>query len=136
MRSPVAERARTCKHDFKIAKVRQDLFDSRECNQGAREGEAHATVALGLDDRNGAGFGDEKIGTADCGGNAEKLLAQIGAGRSGERLGSSERSGQAHPAREDFADLARLTCSAGTTICDGSSSPSCRISSARSVSMA
>ena len=113
MRSPVAERASTCSMHFKIAEARHDLFDAGKRNQRARQGEAHAAVAFGFDDGDGAGFGDQEIRAADRGGNAEKFLAQIGAGRSGQGLRIVGEILEAHAAREDFADLAAIDMQRG-----------------------
>ena len=56
-------------------------------DQRAGQGEAHAAVAFGLDDGDGARFSDQEVGSADGCVDAEELLAQIGAGGSGEGLG-------------------------------------------------
>ncbi len=55
-------------HDFEILKTGQDFFDAGDGDHGAREGEAHAAVAFGFDDGNGAGFSDEEVGASDGGG--------------------------------------------------------------------
>ena len=113
MRSPVAERASNCSIDFEILEAGQHLLDAGQGNHGAGQGEAHAAVALGLDDRNAAGFGDEEVGSADGRGNGEEFLAQIGAGGVGQLLGIVGKILQAHAAGEDLAHLAAIDVQGG-----------------------
>src|SRR5208337_3441965 len=94
--------------DFKILESRQHLLDSGQGNHGAGQGEAHAAVALRLDDRHRAGFGDEEVGAADGGGNGQEFLAQVGARRRSEGVRIVGQVLDPHAAGKDLAYLAAV----------------------------
>ena len=92
-------------HDFKVLEAGEDFVDAGDRDEGVGESEAHAAVAFALDDADGAGFGDEEVGSADGGGDAEEFFAEEGAGGVCQGLGGVADVGEVHLAAEDLADL-------------------------------
>ena len=72
-------------HDLEVAPRRQHLLDPHQGDQHLRQRRAHAPVALGLDDADRARLGDAEVRAADRDGHGEELLAQVAAGRLGDR---------------------------------------------------
>ena len=119
------------------ASAGSDLLDPHHGDQHLGQRRAHAPVALGLDHAHGAGLGHREI-RATHRPPARTGTARAGAARaaSASAAGSSVSSGRSAPAANRSRISARLRWIAGTRMCDWVSSPSCTISSARSVSTA
>ena len=122
---------------------RHHLLDADHRDQHLGQGQAHPAVALGLDDHQRAGLGDREVGAGDGDPGAQELLPQVqprGPGQLGRVVGEvvgRGPSGTGHPlAGRSRRISARLRWIAGTRMWRGRSSPSCTISSARSVSQA
>ena len=64
-------------HDFKVTEAGHDLLNAGQGDEGAGQGEAHASVALRLDDGDRPRLGDEEVGSADGCGDIQELAAQI-----------------------------------------------------------
>src|SRR5581483_12275710 len=56
--------------DFEVAEPRDDLVDACNSDQRSRQRQAHAPVALALDDAHSASLRDEEVCSADCSRNA------------------------------------------------------------------
>ena len=95
-------------HHFEILETRHDFLDASQGNQGARQGEAHAAVALRLDHGDRPGFGNEEVGATDGGGNIEEFPAQIIARRRSERLRVVGKILEPHPPGKYLAHLAAI----------------------------
>src|SRR6185312_3262144 len=70
--------------DFKVGKFWDDFFDADEADEDLRQGEAHASIAFGLDHADGAGFGDGEVCAADADFYAQEFFAEVAAGGLGE----------------------------------------------------
>ena len=106
-------------------------------DQDPRQRRAHAPVALGLHHADRPRLRHAEVRAADRHGHGEELLAQVPAGGLGDRRRLEPELCPAAIVRSNSAAIsARFLWMAGTRMCDGSSSPSCTISSARSVSIA
>ena len=106
-------------------------------DQHRRQRRAHAPVALRLDDDDGAGLGDAEVRAAHAHLRAQELLAQVDARRLGELARVVARSTRRRSSGGRGRG-SRCGCggSPGTRMCDDLSPSSCRISSAKSVSIA
>ena len=122
---------------------RHHLLDADHRDQHLGQGQAHPAVALGLDHDQRAGLGDREVGAGDgrpwrAGTSRAGAAGRPRPARPGRRSGPS---GAGRPAaaiwsRKISRISARLRWIAGTRMWLGRSSPSCTISSARSVSQA
>src|SRR6266568_5414333 len=100
--------------DRKVLKGGQDFLDAHHRNERLRQRQAHASIALTLDDADRSALGDGEVGTAHRHLSREELLAQVapcGGGKLlrivGEVLPLSDR------ATEEVADLAAILMDGG-----------------------
>ena len=91
--------------DFEVLERGDDFFDADESDEDVGHGDAHAAVAFGLDDADGAGFGDGEVGAADADLDAQEAVAEVVAGGGGEVFRCVGELRQVHRAAEDFGDL-------------------------------
>ena len=104
--------------DLEVVVARQDLLDADEGDERVGQGQAHAAVALGLDDDERAGVGEDEVGARDGDLGAQELLAQVQAGRVGQlgRVGRDVLGARTavvlHLAQEDLADLGAIAVDA------------------------
>jgi hypothetical protein len=92
---------------LEVAPRRQQLLDAHHGDERLRQRQAHAAVALGLDDRERAGLRDREVRTADRDPGGEEGPAQIGTGGHGEhpRFVGEVRVDPGHVVEEDLPDL-------------------------------
>src|SRR6202000_2667405 len=93
------------KEEFEVLKRRNDFFYANQSDQNVGHGDAHAAVAFGLDNADGAGFGDGEVSAADADPDAQKTIAKISAGGGGKVFRRVGEPGKAHGAAEDFSNL-------------------------------
>ena len=72
--------------DLDVLEAGDELLDAHQCDERVGQGQAHAAVALGLEDGDGAGFCDAHVGAGHGDLGVQELLTQVGAGR-GRQLG-------------------------------------------------
>ena len=123
--------------DLHVAPGRHELLDAHHRDEQLGQRGAHAPVALGLEDADGAGLGHREVRPGDPHPRVEELPPQVRAAPPrraprARRPGPGMSSSRANSSRIS----ARFLWIAGTRMCDCTSSPSWMISSARSVSTA
>ena len=77
MRSPVDGAREQLQEDLEVAEARDRLLDPHHGDQHLGQRRAHAAVALGLDDADGAGVGGREVRAGDRDPRPEERLAQV-----------------------------------------------------------
>ena len=101
--------------DLHVLEAGDQLLDAHQGDERVGQGQAHAAVALGLEDGDGAGFCDAHVGAGHGDLGVQELLAQVGAGR-GRQLGRvvGEVAGRVfHAIQEDAADFGAVAVDRG-----------------------
>ncbi len=101
--------------DLQVLVARQHLLDAHDGDQGVGQRQAHAAVALRLDDGQGAGLRDAEVGSGDGDLRRHELLAQIGAGRC-RQVGGDVVQGRVDARdllEEDLPDLVAVAVDGG-----------------------
>ena len=102
---------------------RQDLLDPDHRDERLGQGEAHPAIALGLDDDQRAGLGDQEVGARDGDLGSQELLPQVqprGFGEPAWLVGEVVRRGSPDPTHrppEDLADLRAVAVNGGYEDC-------------------
>ena len=98
-----------------VLEGRQNLLDTHEGNQGVGQGEAHTAVTLGLHDGQGTGLSNTEVGTGNCHGGVQELVAQTVTGCLCQfcRLIGDVRVNTLNFAQEDVADFAAVAVNCG-----------------------
>ncbi len=72
-------------HHLEVLPLRQHLLDPHHGHERLRHRQAHAPVALGLDDHHGPGLGDAEVRARHGDRHRQELRAQVAARRLGDR---------------------------------------------------
>ena len=93
----------------------QDLLNTHEGNEGVGQGQAHTAVTFGLHDGQGTGLGNTEVGTGDCHGGVQELVAQAVTRCLCQfcRLIGDVRVDTLNFAQEDVADFAAVAVNCG-----------------------
>ena len=98
-----------------VLEAGDQLLDAHQGDERVGQGQAHAAVALGLEDRDRAGFRDAHVGAGDSNLGVQELLTQVGACRGGQlgRIVGEVARSVLHAIQEDATNLGTVSVDRG-----------------------